>query len=137
MMRLCSAAVPSEGILNSTSTSVSSPSAASQPFRAMVQKSEALLVTNATLNFFAPPPLSPHETTERLTVMHRHSITIVRIFIFPPDESQFLVLPFSIAPYPRGWLTRQAQSVRMISVSSVNDGLQPRRAFALVGSATR
>src|SRR5262249_23020204 len=46
-IRLCSAAVPSEGIRNSTSTPASSLSACSQPRRAMVQTSAALLVTKA------------------------------------------------------------------------------------------
>src|SRR6266568_7522670 len=53
-IRLCSPAVPSDGILNSTSTSASSRSACSHPFRAIVQKSAALLVTKAT--FFEAPP---------------------------------------------------------------------------------
>src|SRR5436190_16221816 len=53
-IRRCSPAVPSDGILNSTSTSASSRSACSHPFRAIVQKSAALLVTKAT--FFEAPP---------------------------------------------------------------------------------
>src|SRR5262245_29173321 len=50
MMRFCSAAVPSEVILNSTVISGNSLSAFSTPRRAMVQKSEELLVTNASFN---------------------------------------------------------------------------------------
>src|SRR5258705_6415425 len=46
-IRRCSAAVPSAGIRNSTSTFGSSVPAFSVPRRAIVQKSEALLVTNA------------------------------------------------------------------------------------------
>src|SRR6185503_7956286 len=90
MILLCSAAVPSEGILNSTSTLSSSRSAASQPLRAIVQKSEALLVTNETLNFFPltdpPPPPPPQEAIERLKRMHRHSNAVSRIFICPPHD---------------------------------------------------
>ncbi len=63
-MRFCSAAVPSEGILNSTVTFASSASAFSTPLRAMVQKSEALLVTKASLRcapllLLAPPAARP------------------------------------------------------------------------------
>ncbi len=57
-MRFWVAAVPSEGILNSNSTSGSSWAALLQPARAMVQKSEALLVTNASRVFFAAPGLA-------------------------------------------------------------------------------
>jgi hypothetical protein len=57
MMRFCSAAVPSEGILNSTEVSANSSSAFSVPLRAIVQKSEALLVTKASfLPDFCPQP---------------------------------------------------------------------------------
>src|SRR5262245_31189706 len=54
--RCCSAAVPSAGILKSTSMSGISLAAFSVPLRAMTQKSEALLVTKASL-CFAPAPL--------------------------------------------------------------------------------
>src|SRR5438034_11106589 len=59
-IRLCSAGVPSDGILNSNSTSASSRSACSHPFRAIVQKSAALLVTKDTL-VEAPPGREQHK----------------------------------------------------------------------------
>ena len=49
-MRFCAAAVPSPS-RNSTVTSASSASAFSVPFRAIVQKSAALLVMNASRGF--------------------------------------------------------------------------------------
>src|SRR2546429_6099423 len=60
MIRFCSAAVPSEQILNWAETSVSSPSAFSTPLRAIVQKSAELLVTNASFNSFAAGLLGLH-----------------------------------------------------------------------------
>jgi len=54
----CSAAVPSEGILNSTSMPGISFAAFSVPLRAMIQKSEALLVTKASLCLVPAPPVA-------------------------------------------------------------------------------
>src|SRR5437870_3121822 len=67
MMRRCSAAVPSDGILNSSSTLGSSEPACSHPLRAMVQKSAALLVTKATLNLLPEPPPLEQPDTVKLT----------------------------------------------------------------------
>src|ERR1043166_578258 len=55
--RCCSAAVPSEGILNSTSMLGISETAFSVPFRAITQNGDALLVTKASLCFVPVPPL--------------------------------------------------------------------------------
>src|SRR5262245_32955122 len=62
MIRFCSAAVPSDVILNSAVISGNSLSAFSTPRRAMVQKSEELLVTKARFSswpvvFPLPSPL--------------------------------------------------------------------------------
>src|SRR5947208_14616211 len=89
-IRLCSPAVPSDGILNSTSTSASSRSACSHPCRAIVQKSAALLVTKATF-FEAPPgreqakivsPRKPHKqvnaTRENLMEFSLYLLSIQR-----------------------------------------------------------
>src|ERR1041385_681620 len=54
--RCCSAAVPSEGILNSTSMLGISDTAFSVPFRAITQNGDALLVTKASLCFVPVPP---------------------------------------------------------------------------------
>src|SRR5262245_50325177 len=56
MTRCCSAAVPSAGILNSTCIPGSSWAAFSVPLRAMVQKSEELFVTKASLWVVPVPP---------------------------------------------------------------------------------
>src|SRR6185369_12903781 len=56
MMLCCSAAVPPAGILNSTSMSGISFAAFSVPLRAMVQNSDGLLVTKASLCFVPEPP---------------------------------------------------------------------------------
>ena len=48
-IRFCSAAVPSDVIRNSAETSLSSASPFSTPRLAMVQKSDELLVTNASV----------------------------------------------------------------------------------------
>src|ERR1044071_222986 len=53
--RCCSAAVPSDGIRNSTSILGMSFAAFSVPLRAIVQKSEALFVTKAS-RCFVPAP---------------------------------------------------------------------------------
>ena len=53
MIRFCSAAVPSDVILNSAVTSFNSASAFSTPFRAIVQKSAELLVTKANFSSFS------------------------------------------------------------------------------------
>src|SRR6185503_3033248 len=58
MTRCCSAAVPSDGILNSTSMLGISFAAFSVPLRAMIQKSEALFVTKASLCFVPAPPVA-------------------------------------------------------------------------------
>src|SRR5262245_40016594 len=50
MIRFCSAAVPSDVRRNSAEPSVRSLSAFSTPWRAIVQKSAELLVTNASLS---------------------------------------------------------------------------------------
>src|SRR4029453_12622848 len=61
-IRVWVAAVPSSGILNSTDTFFSSSEAFLVPARAIVQKSEALLVTKASFSFlsaawaFSPRP---------------------------------------------------------------------------------
>src|SRR6266576_3806055 len=87
-IRFCSAAVPSAGILNSTSTAGSSLSACSTPLRAMDQKSDALLVTKASLVFFSPVPfehakisrpVNPNNTQESTNL--RNFITALLIFI--------------------------------------------------------
>src|SRR6185369_3334002 len=62
-MLCCPAAVPSDVIRNSTSMPGISLAAFSVPLRAIVQKSEALLVTNASLCLppvvLVPPPPPP------------------------------------------------------------------------------
>src|ERR1041385_5891271 len=54
--RCCSAAVPSDGILNWTSMLGISETAFSVPFRAITQNGDALLVTKASLCFVPVPP---------------------------------------------------------------------------------
>src|SRR5436190_16264588 len=76
MMRRCSAAVPSDGILNSTSTLASSASACSQPLRAMVQKSAALFVTKASLNLFAGTPAGEQANDIKLGNANRQASVI-------------------------------------------------------------
>src|SRR5690242_14604486 len=72
IIRFCSAAVGSAAILNSADTSASSLSAFSTPFRAIVQKSELLLVTKASFNSLGASALSTlgaelHEHRNRST----------------------------------------------------------------------
>src|SRR6185369_2865267 len=56
-MRCCSAAVPSAGILKSTSMLGISLAAFSVPLRARTQKSDGLFVTKASLCFVPAPAL--------------------------------------------------------------------------------
>ena len=80
-MRCCPAAVPSELILNSISTLGNSAAAFSVPLRAIVQKSDVLLVTNASRVFLASPVLPAslvllHEAFARISNEIRMKITL-------------------------------------------------------------
>src|SRR5262245_5944049 len=78
--RCCSAAVPSAVILNSASTSGSSASAFSTPRRAIVQKSEELLVTNASLSVFELPDaplLADWHPTDTQATQTTHAISFI------------------------------------------------------------
>src|SRR5215831_17459541 len=79
MIRFCSAAVPSDVILNSAVISGNSLSAFSTPRRAMVQKSEELLVTNASFNSrpVVFPLLSPVLELQAAIKMKKHEVTTV------------------------------------------------------------
>src|SRR3954451_7116264 len=83
MMLFCSAAVPSASIRNSAETSASSASAFSTPRRAIVQKSDELLVTNATVIGVAPPEpavFDRHEATSATAVTRarRRAVRIIK-----------------------------------------------------------
>src|SRR2546421_696057 len=96
-IRRCSAAVPSPGILNSTSTSGSSLSAFSQPFRAIVQKSEALLVTKATLNFLEE--LVVFEQDSIMKLAHTHTQASTRRDNFMGFSFGLRIVPTALVQY--------------------------------------
>src|SRR5215510_14489761 len=74
-MRCCPAAVGSELVLNSISTLGNSAWAFSVPLRAIVQKSDVLLVMNAIRVFLAPLVLL-HEAFARINNEIRMKITL-------------------------------------------------------------
>src|SRR5215467_124651 len=98
-IRRCSAAVPSEGILNSTFTSGSSAAACSVPRLAMVQKSAELFVTNAMWLFFCPEREHPDDINAIVTIAEqtkaaqpiRRSIPIYSVLpeIWQADEKGY------------------------------------------------
>jgi hypothetical protein len=80
-MRCCPAAVVSELILNSISTLGNSAAAFSVPLRAIVQKSDVLLVIKAIRTFLAPPALPAslvllHEALAKISDEIRMKITL-------------------------------------------------------------
>src|SRR6185436_13304655 len=86
-IRCCSAAVLSELILNSMSAFGSSAAAFSVPLRAMVQKSEALLVTKASL-WRLPPAWFLHATiaikenmASPRTTTHKDSFDLISVLL--------------------------------------------------------
>src|SRR5438034_6939063 len=113
-IRLCSPAVPSDGILNSTSTSASSRSACSHPFRAIVQKSAALLVTKAT--FFEAPPGREQAKIVSPRNPHKHvSATRENLMLF-----SFIL--------PRPW-ERTHPACRVLYTPSMLEGCAPLTYF--------
>src|SRR6266498_3518694 len=108
------AAVPSDGILNSTSTSASSRSACSHPFRAIVQKSAALLVTKAT--FFEAPPGREQAKIVSPRNPHKHvSATRENLMLF-----SFIL--------PRPW-ERTHPACRVLYTPSMLEGCAPLTYF--------
>src|SRR5262249_49778252 len=92
MIRFCSAAVPSDVILNSAETSGNSLSAFSTPRRAIVQKSEELLVTNASLSSRFPVLLLSRFSVLELQAdikSKRHKVmTVASCFIVCSPEAR-------------------------------------------------
>src|SRR6266403_5321336 len=80
-IRVCSAAVPSAGILNSSLTFGTSLTACSQPARAIVQKSDGLLVKNARLRGLESPKAAGEKAAAAASA-HKSAVSVFVLFIF-------------------------------------------------------